>query len=434
MVAVCLAALDGGVVGQVVPAGGRIRANSYVEMSAPVAAGDTPVLIEILDPWRQRVWSGAARGETFAFFTRDWADGAYTIRFEPGGERTVHVESEYFGRVVARAGLMLREIERLRDADGMAPDKLAGTSNLLQRVMTLFVYDLPKEQVEEHLDFCERQLGFRTQTATVRVLGSGASDFMGYDHPYRPGARERSMMFMPPDAVFDFAANGERKLERWGYGVKDVRHVFISHSHADHFDAEAIVRFAEKRREVGLPALEVHSGPAVCGRLRALLEERNAPGLLTLDELRPGRETKAGELTVKAVEARHTDEPVPLCYIARYRGATVYYGTDSGYAYAVTLEAMSKERFDVFAPECTVASGDDGVTHMDLGDVLLLVGKLRRAGAIDAWTRVVTIHQSRDGLPSHTGYNPWERAVGLECGYDGMPLPIAFRLESEPRP
>jgi hypothetical protein len=66
--------------------------------------------------------------------------------------------------------------------------------------------------------------------------------------------------------------------------------------------------------------------------------------------------------------------------------------------------------------------------------VLLMMEKLRRAGAIDAWTRGVTIHQSPDGVPYHTGYNHWERAVGLECGYDGMPLPIAFRVDSEPRP
>lgn len=412
-----------------IPPGGRTRANGLTRMAVPKANRDKPVLIDILDPWDQPIWTGASRESTFEFFTRDWADGMYTVRFQPGGQQRLRVETELFGKVRARVGLMLRAIEPQRDADGLAPPRLQGASNLLQRIMTLFVWTQPSEAVEGHLAFCEQQLGHKTAAATVRILGSGSSKFTGYDGPYRPFARERSMMFVPPNAVVDFAANGERKLKRWGYRPGDVDHVFITHEHGDHFDIQAIVRFAQSRGND--PTLVVHAGKTVCERLVAYLSVlRTSAPIIEIDELKPFVETQAGELRVKPVPATHQAGPTPLCYILRWRGTTVYYGTDSGYPSAETLAALARERFDVFAHDVTVASADDGVTHQDLGDFVLLVGKLRAAGAIDAWTRVVTLHQDKkEGPQILPDWNHFERQVGFECSYDGMPIPIAFRIE-----
>jgi len=287
---------------------------------------------------------------------------------------------------------------------------------------------LPRDHITGNLAHCEQQLGFKTDTGTVRILGSGSSKYKGYDGPYRPFVRERSMMFMPPDAVVDFAARAERKLERWGYSVRDINHLFITHEHADHFDEKAVADFAEKRHQANLPPLTVHSGKTVCGRLSKHLSERKLTNQVILDLMTPDSETRAGELRVKALLATHQADPDPLCFIMHWRQATVYYGADTGYPCAATLEALAAQRFDVFAHDLTVASADDGVTHMDVGDMLLLVGKLRAAGAIDTWTRVVTLHQSPIGPQVVPDYNQFQRMAGFECSYDGMPLPIAFRM------
>lgn len=413
----------------VVPPGGRTRANTLTPMAVPRPHADKPVIVDVLDDHDRILWTGATRTDTIRFFTRDWADGTYTVRFRPGGEQSIRVDTEYFERVRSRCGLLLRAIEARRDEDGMPPEDLAGASNLLQRIMTIFVWMQPEQAVDGHLAFCEQRLGFRTATATARILGSGASEFTGYDEPYRPGLRERTMMFVPPHAVVDFAANAERKLTRWGYKTDDIDHVFITHEHADHFDVKALVAFAIKRGDKGLT---VHSGQTVCKAIRDYLAIADfaTPPQITLDELSPGDERTAGDLRVKAVAATHTAGLHPMCYIFRYHGATLYYGTDTGYPMAETLAALSQERFDVFAHELTVASGDDGVTHCDLGDCLLLIGKLRKAGAIDTWTRVVTLHQSKpQGAYLLPDYNQWERLVGYESSYDGMPLPIAYRVD-----
>ena len=88
---------------------------------------------------------------------------------------------------------------------------------------------------------------------------------------------------------------------------------------------------------------------------------------------------------------------------------------DSGYPRAATYAALAAERFDVLAPELTIVSAADGITHMDLGDVLLLLSRLRAAGAIDPWTRVATIHQSPQGSQVLPDVNRWQQhgATGL---------------------
>jgi L-ascorbate metabolism protein UlaG (beta-lactamase superfamily) len=413
----------------VVAEGGRTRANAFTRLAVPEVRAEPPVIVDVMDPWGQTIWTGATRGDAVEFFTRDWADGEYTVRFTPGGERTLKVETAFFEQVRARAGLMLRRIESRRDADGLPPKAWAGASNLLQRVITQFVWLAPADDVTGNLYHCEQVLKMQTGAMTVRILGSGASEYLGYEGAYRPFRRERVMVFLPPNACIEFAEHAERKLERWGYSFRDVEHVFISHEHRDHLDEAAVAAFAQKRREAGLSPPTVHSGRTVCKMIRAELAKRGAPDLVKLDELEPGDESGGGEYRVKAVLATHTAGPDPLCYIIQWRGVTLYYGVDSGYPRAATLAELKKHRFDVFIHDCTVASGDDGVTHQDLGDMMLLVGTLRAAGAIDTWTRVVTMHQGPQGPQVIPDYNVLQAQVGFDCAYDGMPIGVAYEVK-----
>ena len=416
-----------------VEGGGRIRANSWVSIRVPRPAADPPVIVDIVDPWGQVVWTGASRGPDAVFYVRDWADGPYLARFSTGGECPFFVATEFFGGVRARAGLILREIDGRRDGFGMPPEELRGASDLLQRVVTEHVYSKPEEVVSGNLYHGELALGFRTRAATVRILGSGAADYMdGYDEPYRPGCRESTMMFVPPNAVVDFAQYGARKLARWGYGIGDIEHVFISHCHGDHFHPQAIAAFALKRVEAGLPPLTVHAGEASIRLLEAHIAEHDLHGKITLQRLEAGVTARTGELEVTPVSATHAPDSTPFCYIFEWRETTTYYGTDTGYPCRETLETLAARRFDVFVHELTVPSAEDGIVHMDVGDLRRLIGKLRAAGAIDAWTRVVTFHQGRALDEALRDALHFQQMIGYEAGYDGMPIPLAYRDEGTP--
>jgi L-ascorbate metabolism protein UlaG (beta-lactamase superfamily) len=407
---------------------GKIPANALVQIAVPQPNAEDPVIIDVIDPWGNTIWSGATRGASFMLFPWQWTDGTYTVRFSSGEEQNFQVASEYYGQVRARAGFLLRAIDEKRDADGMPPKDLWGASNLLQRLVTEHVYEKRDDEVSGNLYHGELLLGFRTGSATIRILGSGAAHYMdGYEGSYRPYLREAAGMFVPPNTVFDFAEHGERKLERWGLSFRDIEHIFSSHSHADHFHAAAITALAKKRAEAGLPLLTFHSGDAACNQLEQYLSEQKMEEILHIDRLQPGSETEAGPLRVKAVRATHQEDSSPLCYIIHYREATAYYGTDTGYPVAETFEALAAERFDAFVHELTAPSAEDGLGHMDVGDLRLLLGKLRRAGAIDSWTRVVGIHQ---GMQLHQKLRDplnFQQTIGYEPAYDGMPIPVAFK-------
>lgn len=415
------------------PVAVRTRANAWVRMAVPEPGESPPVIVDVIDPWGHIVWTGATRTDSIEFLARDWADGVYTVRFTPGGEKKLKVDSEYYGRVWARAGLMVRQLEKKRDPDGILPKELAGASNLLQRIITEYVWQQPDDHVEGHLTFCQQRLGITTATATVRILGSGAADWDGYEGSYRPGRRERSSVFMQPNTMVDFGTDAMRRLRRWGYSAENVEHLFISHEHADHFDPASIAELAANRRDAGLSPLVVHGSKIVCDRLRDHLSKSGRSDMAVLDEMQAGGQTRAGELQVKAVRAAHATSDDPLCFILKRRGATVYYGTDSGYPKAEAFAALAAERFDVFAIDTTFASSDDGREHGDVGDLVRLVDRLRAAGAIDTWTTVLAIHQSRREGPTTIPDMPvFTQRAGFACSYDGMPIPIAFCVTSQP--
>lgn len=410
-----------------VPDGGKTRPGAWTRMAVPQQVGDQPVIVDVLDPAGHILWTGATREETVSFSCGEWSDGDYTVRFTPGGTRKLRVAGEFFGRVWAKTGLMMREIEKRRDSDGMPPKDLVGASNLLQRIVTEYIWQQPDDHVEGHLTFCQQRLGLTVDTATVRILGSGAADWNGYEGDYQPGLRERSSMFMPPNAVVDFGTDAMRRLRRWGYSAKDVEHLFISHEHADHFDPESITGLAVERHNAGLAPLTVHGSKVVCERLNTALSKDGRASLVALDEMHAGGRTQAGELLVKAVRANHPTSSDPLCFILKWRGTTLYYGTDSGYPRAEAFAALAAERFDVFACDTTAASSDDGREHGDIGDLMRLAGRLRAAGAIDPWTTVVAIHQGRaEGPRIVPDLHVLQQRAGFTCSYDGMPIPIAF--------
>ena len=410
----------------IVEPGGRVRSNSLIRMKVPDFKPAQPITFDVIDPWKQVLTTGATRSDRCEFLARDFADGPYAIRFSNNQETTFRIDSEFIDAFRARADVLLRAIDPQRNPDGWPPTALHNITNDLQRWSMYEIYKESNEQLLEKLAQAEQTIGIKTQAGTIRILGSGAADHPGYEAPYRPFIREHSGVFMPPNAMIDFDAHGQRKLERWGYKLTDIEHLLISHPHGDHFDVNAIIRFAQKRKQAGAKTLHFYSGKAACDALKAKLAEQNQAGLIKIKELQPGSRTRAGELTIKAVRAHHDPKADPLCYIIDWHGATAYYGTDTGYPPAETLKALEREKFDVFLHEITFAIHGDGDVHMDTHDMRRLVGQLRHAGAITAYTRVGSLHQCKLGPQIVPDTLYFQTTTGVEFTYDGMPIPIAY--------
>ena len=81
---------------------GKIPANALVQMAVPQPNAEDPVIIDVIDPWGNTIWTGATRDATFTLFPWQWTDGTYTVRFSTGEEQGFQVASEYYGQVRAR--------------------------------------------------------------------------------------------------------------------------------------------------------------------------------------------------------------------------------------------------------------------------------------------------------------------------------------------
>jgi hypothetical protein len=164
----------------IIEPGGRVRTNSWLRMAVPPHDGEQPVMIEIFDPWGQSVWFGASRGDTFTVYTRDWADGEYTIRFTPGGQRKVHIDTRYFDSLRARGGKLLQLADPQRLEYGFLRDKnLSNMTNLLQRWLLYEIYMEPPATMETRIASVEKAYGLHSTVGIMRLLGSGAADHQG---------------------------------------------------------------------------------------------------------------------------------------------------------------------------------------------------------------------------------------------------------------
>jgi L-ascorbate metabolism protein UlaG (beta-lactamase superfamily) len=335
-----------------------------------------------------------------------------------------------YDEIRARAETLLRIIDEQRDADDMPPGHLVNAADLLQVIITQWVYYNQPDFLYSNLGLIEETVGVELGSESIRILGSGDAAYRGYEGPYKPGYREMAMMFMPPNALFDCGWDAERKMARWGFYPADIEHIFVTHAHYDHCDPESIVAIARQRVDAGLPPLTVHGSNEVCDWIEWQL--RPEPELV-FDRLEPDEETQAGELRIKALRATHHLSTGPLTYIIHWRGRTAYYGTDTAYPKGFAYSALAAETFDVFVHEMTMpASADNNGAHMDYGDIERLVRNLRLDGAILPWTRVVTMHQDPSGVQSLPDIFYYAWRTGFESGYDGMPVPLVFRWDQWP--
>jgi ribonuclease BN (tRNA processing enzyme) len=223
--------------------------------------------------------------------------------------------------------------------------------------------------------------------------------FLGSGNAFASTGRYWSSFLLNQRYLFDVPPTALAHLKRLGRPPADIRVVFITHFHGDHF--------------MGLPFLlleYVHLSPRrddlyIVGPpgVEAFLEEfasRCYPGLADAEvdyrriylEADPDREQTVDELSFRAVAMNHASGKLDCFgYRVAARGKTVAYTGDSEYGEPVLALAQGS---DVLVADCTYSQGS-GPDHMGLDDIR----RLRKA--VDPATAIILTHL--DGDPDTQG-------------------------------
>ena len=235
-------------------------------------------------------------------------------------------------------------------------------------------------------------------------LGTGAADWDPKLATADPAFRRLTAALVNRDLMIDCGPCVHEFARTFGYDglYRAVTAILVTHSHGDHFNADAIARVAAEADR----GVTVYGDPVI-GELLPLSDK------LRFVPFEMGVPTVIGRYTVMALPANHSTEHAgeqPLHYVLRdaAEDKTLFWGCDGAWLYNRTYHAIRTMQFDAMVFDCTVGDLESDFRSFEHNNIRMidemlksLIGSqhiLREGGQLYANHMARTLHTSHDLL------------------------------------
>lgn len=243
--------------------------------------------------------------------------------------------------------------------------------------------------------------------------------------------RTRSQALLNDDLLLDFPADTYAHVLQYGLDLSRVEHLFITHSHMDHFiPQEWTLRGNDYAHDMTCPDLNIYLSQAAEDYYRMADQYEMEPGVaahLHLHRVEAFQAVQAGRYTVTPLPARHMAEKPqekPYFYLIEEDGRALLYLHDSGWPYEEVYDYLAGRRvhLDLVSFDCTGGPLEDGPDsgHMGLPDVERTRARLQRQGNLDGRTQCILNHFSHNGGLIYDELVQAVQGLPYTVAYDGM--------------
>ena len=198
-------------------------------------------------------------------------------------------------------------------------------------------------------------------------LGTGAADWDPRLATADPSFRRLTAARINEDLMIDCGPCVHEFAATFGYDglYRRVTEILVTHSHGDHFNADAIARIAA---EADAP-VTVYGDPVIGGLLPLSDKLRFVPLTLCVP-------TTVGRYTVTALPANHSTpypEEQPLHYvIVDAEEKTLFWGCDGAWLYNRTYHYIRQLKFDAMVFDCTVGDLENDFRSFEHNNIRMI--------------------------------------------------------------
>ena len=229
-------------------------------------------------------------------------------------------------------------------------------------------------------------------------------------------------MDFPPDTYLHF-------LREPALDLSAVKHLLITHSHADHFYPEDIVLRCPCFSTTLTGKLHVYGNAKMADRCRALIAASppsfGAGDFLEIHTLEPFVTVELGGYRVTPVLADHAAGEDSFLYVIQREGKTLLYGNDTGIQLCQeTWEALAGFCFDLLSLDCTACDRSVARNHMGVPNNQALVERLTLLGAVNHQTQVVITHFTHHKALTQQQLEALVQPMGWRVAYDGFQITL----------
>ncbi|NOZ22350.1 MAG: hypothetical protein GXP25_14820 [Planctomycetes bacterium] len=250
--------------------------------------------------------------------------------------------------------------------------------------------------------------------------------------------RTNSHAFLAPDTLIDLPPEAFAQIRRFDVPIFDIEHLFITHSHEDHF-CPFLLAWRRMNEDQELPpppgasgprfselrTLHVYGNRVVYQQLKGMVGE-GKPHAMALHLAEPFVDFDAGDMRVTPLLANHVDHEgaPPLNYIIRRGEKTLLYALDTGWFLDETLAAIRRDQYDLVVLDGTYAQGVDAESHNNFAKVEKALALFRKEGLLKDGAAFCVSHTGPHFGPVHDEIAPIMAEKGITIAYDGMEISL----------
>ena len=228
----------------------------------------------------------------------------------------------------------------------------------------------------------------------------------------------------------DFGPDTMAQEFKYELHSENLKHLFITHSHEDHFYPDLLVY-----RRPGFSVvdedniLNIYGNVGVINSIYSKFAERRCN--FKFYRMNPVEikafspiELPEEDMTFHPMKANHMPSEEPNFYIIRHGSKYLMIANDTGYFPEedwVYIAAL-KIRFDVVITDCTGGILDNRDGHMSGKYVLATKERLTQMGCVDENTQYFINHFSHNGRLTHAEFEAHYNPHGIQVGYDGLEI------------
>jgi len=236
--------------------------------------------------------------------------------------------------------------------------------------------------------------------------------------------RTRSSIIIDKIFKVDLPPDNYLHTLKYGINLSDVKHLFITHTHYDHFHPDDLSMrrkpFAHLKEEF---PLHIYGNDNVIAEVKRIVEAHPDVNIIT-HRVTPFKEFEAGGMKVTPLLADHAENQTSLLFVFQLHNKTILHGYDSGWFPDKTWSELENFRLDLAILDCTNGALPYIRGHMGVKGVIETAKRMRKNGIADKDTVFVATHFSHNGGLLHQDLVEKLEPEGVTVAYDGLKIKL----------
>jgi phosphoribosyl 1,2-cyclic phosphate phosphodiesterase len=266
----------------------------------------------------------------------------------------------------------------------------------------------------------------------ILFLGTGAADWPAPNYPATidtPSGTSRGFASVLIDAhiLIDCGATVPDALHHFGADVNAITDILLTHTHADHWNINALQQLLAQRTSTNPINLRAH--PSALSLLPQILGVNECPVVV-------GQTVSLPKMKITVLEANHDVGPeTALHFLLEKPAASVLYATDGAWFLKNTWEQLRSRVLDavIWDAACGETRGDWRIfEHNNVDMIKIMRQTLVKQGVLASDARIFLTHMSRGLCAPHDAMTQKLAPQGLTPAYDGLEITVFRNAKTRP--